>query len=68
MTGSDSTPDRDDLPTLFTLPFLSIDRHGVVSGNLTLVTEDGRQLRIISVRHPDGDVYRAEITVAEGDR
>lgn len=67
MAGSDFTP-HDDLPVLFSLPALSIGSCGVISGPLTVVTEDGRPLRIIGVRHPDGDVQRAEITVADGDQ
>ena len=53
----------DDLPVLFSLPCLSIDRHGVPTGELTVVTEDGRHLRIISARYLGYN--QAEITVAE---
>lgn len=68
MAGSDFIRGRDDLPVLFSLPFLSIDSSGAVTGPLTVVTEDGRPLRIVGVRHPDGDVQRTEITVADGDQ
>ena len=53
----------DDLPVLFSLPCLSIDRHGVPSGGLTVVTEDGRPLRITGARYLG--FGHAEITVAE---
>jgi hypothetical protein len=42
---------------------LSIDSNGVVSGELAVVTEDGRRLRVIGVRHLGCN--QAEITVAE---
>lgn len=65
MACSYSHPYDDDLPVIFSLPFLSISSQGTISSNLAVVTEDGRRLRIIGARHPDGDVQRAEITVAE---
>ena len=60
-TGPIKSP--DDLPILFSLPHLSIDRHGVPTGELTVVTEDGRPLRIIAARSLGWP--HTEITVAE---
>ena len=63
MPKSGPARESDDLPVLFTLPSLSVDSHGVPSGGLTVVTEDGRRLRVTGVR---GTGYnQAEITVAE---
>lgn len=53
----------EDLPVLFDLPSLSIDSSGIPSGGLTVVTEDGCPLRIVSVRSTG--YGQAEITVAE---
>lgn len=63
MSETGPTKSPDDLPVLFPLPHLSIDRHGVPTGELTVVTEDGRQLRIIAAR--SFGYPRVEITVAE---
>lgn len=63
MSETDPIKSPDDLPILFTLPHLSIDSHGVPSGGLTVVTEDGRPLRITAGRYLGYN--QAEITVAE---
>ncbi len=63
MPDTNPTQEPDDLPVLFSLPSLSIDSHGVVSGGLTVVTEDGRRLRVIAARYLGYN--QAEITVAE---
>jgi hypothetical protein len=68
MPETSPAQEPDDLPTLFSLPGLSIGSHGVIDTGLTVVTEDGRRLRITGARYLDGGVHlAAEITVAEED-
>lgn len=43
----------------------TFDSHGVHDGNLKVVTEDGRALRITGIRYPDGVAGGAEIVVTE---
>jgi hypothetical protein len=43
----------------------TFDSRGVHDGDLKVVTEDGRALRITGIRYPDGVAAGAEIVVAE---
>jgi hypothetical protein len=63
MSETSPVKSPDDLPVLVGLPMLSIDSNGIPSGELAVVTEDGRRLRVIGVRHLGYN--QAEITVAE---
>ena len=75
MPDTNPTQEPDDLPILFNLPMLLVDDHGVpvdLGDALTVVTVDGRPLRIVSVRSLStitaagiGGHRKAEITVAE---
>jgi hypothetical protein len=66
MPETNPARESDDLPAVMDLPIFLRDIHGNFSDELTVVTEDGRPLRITDIRYFYVDLYQhAEITVTE---